>query len=778
MHIFISNSAKKHADKTAGVVAEYFQYYFSHPYLELDEEIQQLFHISEEYQELSKTLAMDKYGALPDEDVIAEEQEYLDLLAKSLKDSINDMPYYKYGFIPAKKTLFGLFAYMFVHGGWWHLIFNLLYLYVMGPFVEDVWGKPVYTAFYLVTGVIAALGFAMHYPNFAGPLIGASGAISGVMGGFMVRFWHARIRYFYMFTILIRGTFSAPAWLMLPIGLGMDIISAVLMDSVLPEGGGGVAHWAHVWGFIAGVALAFLIKYLKIEEKFVAPKVEAKTTYVNKSYVSYEEAMQLLSEGNKEKAYSLLFETLQKDPVNQDVVEALWNLAPEMGTVNNIAPYLTRLLEKEIQQNHLDHALLHFRFLREKIPNAPVSTHAKIMLFGQSVYAKDKEFSENLFKEVVKEINLSSPPGFLLELCNTTINYDFNFDKSEANQIIEIAIQHPDIPQEGKETLKNRLYAISEHKKKGTINVESNNKPIDNHQNGNRNGVGNAAMFTNPSNQPPPPPSPGDLPPIPIPTGTANYVNPPGIPAKPKEEDLPLIANPYKTSSPDPPVSDQPPPFPPESEIVIPIEPQEPSIPSPTTFEQPPPLPNDILKPSPPQPEKGSQSIETEIPIIPPPSTSSAPSPPPMPPPPLIPQKMLRTTKAIPIGIKDRKIALNIENVGQRVFPLEKIKDISVVKISPPGDRPYILIDLLVDHLLDQKEVIRTIRFTSNNFNPQKFVPSASGPLDAFRVFTSSLLRMTGATPFPDKESVELKKLATFSSVNKYEDTLLKAGNS
>jgi membrane associated rhomboid family serine protease len=69
--------------------------------------------------------------------------------------------------------------------------------------------------------------------------------------------------------------------------------NASIMDSIAPGGGGGVAHWVHVWGFVFGAAGGLAIKFLKIEEKFVAPKVEAQTTYVNKSSVLYEEAMQV-----------------------------------------------------------------------------------------------------------------------------------------------------------------------------------------------------------------------------------------------------------------------------------------------------------------------------------------------------------------------------------------------------------------------------------------------------------------------------------------------------
>jgi hypothetical protein len=150
-------------------------------------------------------------------------------------------------------------------------------------------------------------------------------------------------------------------------------------------------------------------------------------------------------------------------------------------------------------------------------------------------------------------------------------------------------------------------------------------------------------------------------------------------------------------------------------------------------------------------------------------------------PPPPGPRKSFRVTKAVPLGVKGGKIALNIENMGQRIFALEKIKAIAVVKISPPGKRPFLLIDLLVDDPgaptppAAREAVIRTLRLLSTNFNPQKFVAHTpgQGPLEAFKIFTSSLLKLSNAKPFPDIDSVQLKKVAGYRSINEYEDSLL-----
>ncbi len=679
IHIFNAGAISEFEERLFGIYSEIYDYYTAHPYLQLNEELKKTFNINETVEEILKTMGGDKYSPGLDESQKEEEQDHLDKLVEELKSTKERLPFYKYGLVPNKKTVVGLIGHMFLHAGWLHLLGNLFYLYLMGPFIEDVWGKPAYAVFYLVVGMLAAFVFTLHYPNSDVPMIGASGAISGVMGGFMIRYWHARIRYFYMFSILVRGTFSAPAWVMLPLGFIMDLISASLMDSIAPGGGGGVAHWVHVWGFVFGAAGGLAIKFLKIEQKFVAPKVEAQTTYVNKSFVLYEEAMQVQAGGDKEKAYALLMDAAKEDSSNQDVIEALWNIAPEIGKTGEVAPLLTRLIEREIQQGRVEAASIHYRQFRDKAPGARFSPHTKIKIFDQAINSRDSQEANSLFKELLKEINLASPPGLVMDFCLVALKYDLDFGQSLASKVAELALQHPEIPGSRKESLKHQLNVVSKQKRDAPKTPLSPQKPT--------------IPMTSSQAQPPPPPI------VPI------------IPIKPNKS-------------------------------TIPIQPGKP-VPS-----------------VPPEPLADELFIST---------------------PPPVPRKILRVTKAVPLGVKGGKIALNVENMGERIFALEKIKWIAVVKISPPGERPFLLIDLLVDDPgapvapTVQEAVIRTLRLSSTHFNPHKLVAGAQAPLEAFKIFTSGLLDLSKAKPFPDMESVQLKKIAVYRSIDEYENSLLSA---
>lgn len=140
---------------------------------------------------------------------------------------------------------------MFLHGGWWHLIGNMLYLWIFGDNVEDLMGHGRFLIFYLITGIAATVTHIVLNAASTVPLVGASGAISGVLGAYLVLFPRARIisviPLFYFFRIV-----AVPAIVFLPFWFLIQFYSGLLSIGVE---GPGVAFWAHVGGFAAGVVL-------------------------------------------------------------------------------------------------------------------------------------------------------------------------------------------------------------------------------------------------------------------------------------------------------------------------------------------------------------------------------------------------------------------------------------------------------------------------------------------------------------------------------------------
>ena len=147
---------------------------------------------------------------------------------------------------------------MFLHGSWMHLIGNMWFLWLFGNNIEDSMTRPRFIAFYLLTGLAAALGQVLAEPASEIPMVGASGAISGVMGAYLILFPRVRV-----FTIVPLGfiitTMALPAWGMLIYWAFIQFVGG-LGSVVSEETGGGVAFWAHLGGFVAGVVLVKLFE--------------------------------------------------------------------------------------------------------------------------------------------------------------------------------------------------------------------------------------------------------------------------------------------------------------------------------------------------------------------------------------------------------------------------------------------------------------------------------------------------------------------------------------
>jgi membrane associated rhomboid family serine protease len=145
---------------------------------------------------------------------------------------------------------------MFLHGGWFHLIGNMWFLWLFGNNVEDSQGHGRFTAFYLLSGLAAAAAQTLVNPDSAIPMVGASGAISGVMGAYIVLYPKVRIH-----MLVILGFFitriAVPAFLMLGYWFLIQLLGGL---PTLGEEKGGVAFWAHAGGFLAGAALILVFK--------------------------------------------------------------------------------------------------------------------------------------------------------------------------------------------------------------------------------------------------------------------------------------------------------------------------------------------------------------------------------------------------------------------------------------------------------------------------------------------------------------------------------------
>ncbi len=191
---------------------------------------------------------------------------------------------FTYGLVPARysvpeiasyftpgQQVFSLFSYMFVHGGFWHILMNMWSLYIFGDNVEDRLGSIRYLAFYLLCGFTSGLSHLFLNWHSQIPTIGASGAIAGVMGAYLLLYPRSRI-------LTLIPIFFIPYFLELPafFFLAVWFIIQFISAAGSPAQGGGVAWWAHIGGFIFG--MIFLKLFLRVPETGIGREMREKTT--------------------------------------------------------------------------------------------------------------------------------------------------------------------------------------------------------------------------------------------------------------------------------------------------------------------------------------------------------------------------------------------------------------------------------------------------------------------------------------------------------------------
>jgi membrane associated rhomboid family serine protease len=219
----------------------------------------------------------------------------------------------RYAFVPAQPTAISYLTANFLHGGWLHLIGNMWFLWLAGFVLEDVWGRWLYSAFYLIAGVAALQFYAWTNPGSITPTLGASGAVAALMGAFLVRFPKMKIEMAWLFFFRLYR-FKAAAYWLLPLWLVMEIFYGSLMGS-----SSGVAHWAHVGGFLFGAAAALAIQHSGLEHK-ANKAIEEQVNWTTDPEL--EQANGLMEHGQFDEALTLLKNHVAVKPNSIDS----WNL--------------------------------------------------------------------------------------------------------------------------------------------------------------------------------------------------------------------------------------------------------------------------------------------------------------------------------------------------------------------------------------------------------------------------------------------------------------------
>jgi len=276
----------------------------------------------------------------------------------------------RYAFHPNDPTFLTYFTANFLHGGWLHIIFNMWFLWLAGSVLEDKWGRPLYAGFYLVGGVVGLMAHRIAFPTSVIPVIGASGAVSALMGAFLVRYLKTKIDfvliYFLGFVPRFRK-FAAPAWAMLPLWFLIQVFWALLTSAA---GGVGVAYWSHIGGFLFGTAVALGLRYSGIEKK-LDDSIESEVTWT--AHPGAHNATELLGQNRLDEAQAELEKSLQEKP---DLIESHQLLAQVHWRKQNFEAYRAeqaRVFQLQVKAKELNAALDTLGDLRNsevKIPSA------------------------------------------------------------------------------------------------------------------------------------------------------------------------------------------------------------------------------------------------------------------------------------------------------------------------------------------------------------------------------------------------------------------------
>ena len=708
--ILTSQVAQQQAAETRARAQETLRYFAEHPHLQLPSELRNVIP--------SQPLPADHSLT-----GLAEEQTKLDGLVGEFRASAKRNVYWKFGYIPADPSLLALFTSMFLHGGWMHLLGNMLFLWLTGGSLEDRWGRVCFFLFYIASGVVAALIHGVMIPQSHVPMVGASGAIAGLMGAFLVRLATTRIRFFYWF-IIFRGTFTMPAYVALPFWLLQQFSMA------RSGAGGGIAVWAHIGGFLFGAVIALVIWLSGFEAKILVPAVARKTSWSASDQLTA--ALGMLDGGDADGGIRSLVALLKKSPNNIEARATLVGAYTQKGDTDSAGRESGRLVSAYLAARDMEGALAALEEHRRAHPDVALSMRSLLALAAYR--EKQEQYAEaaDLYQRAIQAWP-DDPLGPKALISYGRLILEVFHEPDAALELLEQARAHPKMTPEF-ERVSQELTAAARCARPAAAQ-EPETAPM-------------LAPESAPAQEAGP-----EMPSIEGFEQTAHFDATPSEEAPPQatwQEEPTLSASPEPTATGWGAITAQ---------IEMPsaaepglAEPQPPSAPAPESPAA--------------DPSHGWLSIEepsmespTETVILP----------------------MARTlapTSMQAVGIDARGLRLKSRGGTAGVLQWQQIVGLSTARIEDPASTEQVGDNLVLDLLMapestPDSEVVRCVRLSAQDLAiPQ--LQNEPSPLRGFQRFVATALKASGATPHPSREEcLGLQGFATFPDLAAYEAALL-----
>jgi len=419
-------------------------YYCSHPYLTLDARVEKEMPDSRRMTALETLYSQFELELNPDPETLSWEQAELDSMTRESFELIDSSDYRKFGYIPAAPTIVSIFTHVFIHVGWLHLVANMLCFFFLGSLLEREFGRIYFAIFIVLTPAFSALMHSAYNQDSLIPLVGASSLSAGIVGAFSIQYLHDKI------ALAPKKSLSFPAWTILPLWLAWEIFPAHPIDSAGAGGRYGPAYWAHAWGFLFGIASAFIIKYLNNEKLLTKQSAKTRTAAMDES-VARKAADYLAREQNQE-AWDLLWNELNSRPKNAAAASMLWNLALETRQTGRAAPVLANSAAElvEIGRAMEAYLLCHELFSSNKGKAVPLRIAVRLA----ELLAKEKqlEASRDIADRAAENISPKDSIGALLRLAKLT-------DAQSLILVAQALFSHKDLAADAKAKIDKLLAA-------------------------------------------------------------------------------------------------------------------------------------------------------------------------------------------------------------------------------------------------------------------------------------------------------------------------------